>query len=560
MRHTWFEELPVIPYFPCESGSRAKHLQVSAVRAWNARKAHRKMKQLQWQRSVPSNKTVAQANGPERLTLLNEPPDPRCMLKQNHREGRSFHFFLERTSIEWSGWLDRDFWSILVPQAAASCPAARHALMCLGAYHESLEAWQQGDRARCAACKDFSVQQGNKALACFRQDYDDLPLAMILCCYIILNEFTANLDHPIHLQTRKAQYEIMNEVRRLRDQSTRQMSNSDMYYISTYLEPLVDKQSSKGAQFINPLFCLRMTPSSDFYVEHNTTLPHTFDTLWHARQTLEFLLNSATYAHKTSVSKSLPAKFRAQFEQWLIRLQKFRDASNLSETDLCSWQLLKAASKICFMMIETVYLDNEMVFDQYVDDYRGFALAFSELLAFKNGLLKTKNTFSIDSGLLCLAGWMAQRWCRDPIVRRQLINLLFVADRSEGADDSRTWAAICQRILLEEETGISPLPLHCYDIPLAKRLRIREGAVYEALNLLRISMQHAPLHETQTNCLEDLWIHSTWSSDTRQGKIEAAKVTRPDVIFGEGFTSVLSLEGRYFTFIASRFTFPIPRV
>ena len=550
----------MIPYIPGESRSRAKSLQTSAIRAWNATKVHRRRKQLQWQRSVPSNKNVAQANGRERPKLLNGPPDPRCSLKQYHKEGRSFHFFLERTSIEWSGWLDRDFWSILVPQAAASCPAARHAIICLGACHESLEAWQQGDRARWAACEDFSMQQGNKALACFRQDYDDLPLAMILCCYIILNEFTATLDHPIHLQTRKAQYEIINEVRRLRDLSTWRMSNSDMYYISTYLEPLVDKQSSKGAHLINPLFCLKLTQSSDFYEEHNTTLPHSFDTLWHARQTLELLLNSATYAHKTSVSKSLPVKFRAQFEQWLMRLQKFRDASNLSETDFCSWQLLKAASKICFMMIETMYLDDEMIFDQYVDDYRGFALAFSELLAFKNGLSRTTYTFGIDSGLLCLAGWMAQRWCRDPIVRRQLINLLFVADRSEGADDSRTWATICQRIQLEEEAGISPLPLHCNDIPLAKRLRIREGAVYEAQKILRVSMQHAPFHETQTNCLEDLWIHSPRSSDTGQGEIEAAKGTRPDLIFGEGFTSILSSEGRYFTFNASRFTFPIPRV
>ena len=186
------------PFFPhlfqdCEPRTRER--LDSEKRSWAAKQGHRRKKESRLKRASYSTQVSMRTDASTCLTTT------RPSLQQDFTEGRSLQFFRERTSVEWSGWCDRRFWTSLVPQAAASYPALKHAMISLSAYHESLEVQSESDSS---AFRELSVRQGNKALACFRESYDQMPLAAILCFYIVMTEFSAILGIMLYLQTQKA--------------------------------------------------------------------------------------------------------------------------------------------------------------------------------------------------------------------------------------------------------------------------------------------------------------------------------------------------------------------
>ena len=555
-----------LPYLSQDSEPRTKELQQSERRAWAAKQGHRKRKEIRSMRIKFSNSVLRTIPNEQ-----NRPKPVKCMVaplnaihftpQHSHREARSLQFFCERTSVEWSGWCDREFWSSLAPQAAASYPAINHALISLGAYHESLEAPLESNSA---ACRALSVQQGNHALACLMEDHGQMSLPAILSCYVIVTEFAAILGDLTYMRTSKMQYDIMDEIRRQGLWNNCRIPYSDLYYIFTYLEPLIEKRRSKAGYLIDPLYSLRITPPSDFYVSEPFCVPASFNSLWQARDSLASLLNRTTYAVKIGHSgvSYLPREWEECYEQWLDSLQKLKHNQKLSGMDWCTWQILRVTSKIAFIMIRTMCAEDEMIFDQYEDDYRDFATVATHVLARDRHRSMKSVCFSLDSGFLSLAGWIAQRWCRDPTIRRQLVDILFAAHGRNGAEDAGTWAQICQRIQLEEESGISPGPLRCHDIPLEKRVRIHQGRFYRAAKQLCITVLRPPYDEKQRSNTQDFWIPLLVQDlDTQQEQelTEVEKDAQPNMVVGRGFTS-FTLSGDHCTVKAPRFIFPIPRM
>ena len=317
-------------------------------------------------------------------------------------------------------------------------------------------------------------------------------------------------------------------------------------------------QRSKAGRFIDPLYLLKITPASHFYAQ-KPSIPEYFDSLYQARECLDLLLKWTANTVKTGrfSAGQLPQKSEAWLQQWLGSLEKFKDARKLSIKDLCNWQVLRATGKILFVMIRTMNADDEMIFDRYEDDYREFTSAASQFVAYGRQWSRENVCFGIDSGFSCLVGWVAQRWCRDPTLRDQLIDVLFAAKRRESVDNAETWARICQRIKMEEEAGICPRS--CHDIAREKRIRIHEGRFYWANNVLCITVLRPPYDETQR---QDLWIsplHRVGEGRQEQEAAEVMKDTEPNVVVGNGFISFMVL-GHYYTVKASRFIFPIPRM
>jgi hypothetical protein len=68
-----------------------------------------------------------------------------------------------------------------------------------------------------------------------------------------------------------------------------------------------------------------------------------------------------------------------------------------------------------------------------------------------------KPTFSLSLGLISPLYITIAR-CRDPIIRRRALHLLYTCNRKEGIWDSRLAARVAQRILEVEEAGAIPLP------------------------------------------------------------------------------------------------------
>jgi hypothetical protein len=68
---------------------------------------------------------------------------PESQLTESDLERRSFDFFCKRTVVIHSGIFDPTFWTRLVLQATHQEPAIIHAVIALGALHESFEVWSR---------------------------------------------------------------------------------------------------------------------------------------------------------------------------------------------------------------------------------------------------------------------------------------------------------------------------------------------------------------------------------------------------------------------------------
>lgn len=75
-------------------------------------------------------------------------------------ERRSFDFFCKQIVVVLSGIFDPSFWTRLVLQAAHHEPAIRHAVVALGALHESSEVRSRVEPSI------FAMQQYGKAIGC----------------------------------------------------------------------------------------------------------------------------------------------------------------------------------------------------------------------------------------------------------------------------------------------------------------------------------------------------------------------------------------------------------
>ncbi|KAF7876531.1 hypothetical protein EAF04_001620 [Stromatinia cepivora] len=92
---------------------------------------------------------------------------PSLTIEGDREERRSFNFFINNTAPELAGNFESRFWNSLVLQRCHSDPPIRHAVIALGAFHESfkfgdIKLWEAG--AIDDPKKRFALLQNNKAI------------------------------------------------------------------------------------------------------------------------------------------------------------------------------------------------------------------------------------------------------------------------------------------------------------------------------------------------------------------------------------------------------------
>ena len=109
--------------------------------------------------SIPQN-TISTASSPKPRA------DARLLLpRMDPREVRSYRYFLDVAAPSLSGFFDADFWLVELPRVAHCDAAIWHAIVCLGAVHESEGGpTATGDRATAL----FGVEQFNKTIQSLR--------------------------------------------------------------------------------------------------------------------------------------------------------------------------------------------------------------------------------------------------------------------------------------------------------------------------------------------------------------------------------------------------------
>lgn len=475
------------------------------------------------------------------------------------KEGRTLQFFRERTAVEWPGWYDAEFWNVLALQAAHSHNSLKHALLSLGAYHESLEAKDETAKQQQIA---FSLEQSQRAIATMIKD-NAMSMSAILSTYTAISASSACLYWTTFWQ---ATYTIVQIFDELEAQPSR-VSQAEWMFISQYLKPMIERQRSRAGQYVDMLSCLKVTNPSHFYTTEPPSIPVRFTTLRKARDALESLLNWTTYMAKVLDLSALviPNAAEELFDMWFQRLDQFSISQSFPQRDQCNISLLRACAKMGIMLIKTMHAEenDELIFDNFTSIYRELTDVFGQVLDYTESVSLSNVRFGIDGGMLALFGNIGTRWCRDPTVRRDIIRVLHRAQQREGVEDSIVWARVIEYTMYLEEAGISPSPQSAQDIPKEKRVRCLDISFYHRANIQHMRYHLAP-YDSSPDHYKDIYTpHIVGVS--RQGL--AAETTairpgeRPQIILGRGFTSWLVGDSQeYYTFHHPKFYFPLPKL
>lgn len=110
----------------------------------------------------------------------------------NAEERRGFNFFLCNTAAELSGYYDSPFWEHLILAASAQKPSLRHAVLAIGALHESFSRKRLMPPTPSAEedqNTEFAMKQYAKALCTLRKSLSsgkEEPLTALMSCILFV--------------------------------------------------------------------------------------------------------------------------------------------------------------------------------------------------------------------------------------------------------------------------------------------------------------------------------------------------------------------------------------
>ncbi|KAJ9606207.1 hypothetical protein H2200_009168 [Cladophialophora chaetospira] len=163
-------------------------------------------------------------------------------------------------------------------------------------------------------------------------------------------------------------------------------------------------------------------------------------------------------------------KLQEELNHWYDELLALnnRSANDLTAGDEQQQYLLEIRYR-CFKVNLAVWpFQDEMLYDKHLDDFEIIVECCAEVLKYtasnNPGVHRSAETTPIQA--LSFAGGC----CRDPIIRRQAIRLLYRYRRQEGVWSSLACGSTTEHILMLEEENISSVRT-CFDIPASRRIR-----------------------------------------------------------------------------------------
>ena len=220
------------------------------------------------------------------------------------------------------------------------------------------------------------------------------------------------------------------------------------------------------------------------------TIPPCFTTLEEARNSFDYhwngciqLFNEVDVTGKRDlgslqINRPDREKYIAIFQRWNDALQAFlrKDGRDL---DSKSWQgarVLQIMHTFVTTNVEAcpeLGIGRETVWDKFIPRYKHILALAEEVmdglrLEARAGDGRPSPNFSLDSNFVAPLYAIAHK-CRDPIMRRQAVSLLYASPRQEGIWDSFLAAKVAERLISIEEAGLGPITSH-EDVPDMARL------------------------------------------------------------------------------------------
>ncbi len=427
-------------------------------------------------------------------------------------EHKSLRFFRTRTAVTFAGYCESSFWDRVILQTSYTEPAVRHAVMALGSLHEFLCSQDAAmNRDTNHDSLRFSLQQYNKAIALITHGHPagttpSIEVVLICCAlFISIESLQGN-----YATTRR---HILGGSKILADWLSSQGRNTSSALVRDELLPifvristqvkwltacpfpnfqvydpdcdsvpisfssLKEARSSLYGQ-MNGLFDFAQVDETFLYDSNDVPdnrLNETFAAIEDQNQDESFMFShlrspaeiAAAYREKSRLRDMLEG-WKASFDGFLLRASSAMDTSELGGAALLQIHYICA-----WLILETCHSRLQSVFDEYKPQFENMiSLSKSLVAAGDTGASCFERTnFWIDMGLIGPVFFAASR-CRDPIVRRQAVQILrSPRPRRQGDWDGEAAATVAERIIALEEADLPPVRVAA-DIPEYARIHV----------------------------------------------------------------------------------------
>jgi hypothetical protein len=204
----------------------------------------------------------------------------------NTEEKRGFHYFLQNTAAELSGYYDSSFWESLILAASAQEPSLRHAVIAIGALHSDFSQKKLGYSTPSPDDygTEFALSQYAKAIGALRRSLSSgkqEPLTALMSCilFVCFDSLRGWFESAmVHLQS---------GLRILRDMRMRDAK--DDHIIEDNIAPLFMRLSIQSIIYVDT----RSTPDRRAFARElmavssrEIIIPEQFETLEEARNGL----------------------------------------------------------------------------------------------------------------------------------------------------------------------------------------------------------------------------------------------------------------------------------
>lgn len=215
----------------------------------------------------------------------------------------------------------------------------------------------------------------------------------------------------------------------------------------------------------------------DIHKVWHLPIPSSFSDFASAHRCWDFLMDRALqFFRRTSFNRAYaasnldpPEQIAEELASYLNQLDAFAVAfrplldSAISQDGVVANPaalLLSLYQKITVITLTSVPSDSEMVYDAFLQDFKYVVRTCALLIASRNLTQTPPNPrFTFEVGIVPPLHVVATK-CRDPVVRREAVELLFASPRQEGMWDGVLSARIGKWMTNCEEDGLEPAPLH----------------------------------------------------------------------------------------------------
>jgi len=354
-------------------------------------------------------------------------------------ERSHFYFFKQRTAPELSGYMDAEFYNALMLQMSREQPAIRHAVIALGALHESVRIRDviRGD------LKTLSLHHYTKAiqeLAKSSKDKTQSICVTLICCILFIWIETLQGNHGLRMQQLTAGLKILREWQR-NVVATGSTTCRDVQFIRKQLVPIFTRMDLQGVSFENGRI-----PQLDLHLRlenpRSSGIPAAFTSVAEARDWEDVILywiQNAMRSNKDSIeSARLPVQVEGQLflEQWEVALNEFlRVKKDISESDIRACNILRIYQKMSAIMLGTRMSRNEI-------DYKPFNKNMEDIINVVESLFEASRgtgtldgyQFSFEMGVVAPLFYVSSK-CFDQELRMKALIMLLKCPRKGGVWD-----------------------------------------------------------------------------------------------------------------------------